>query len=45
MTLYADGEFTTAGPYTRANYLPEWNGTNWSALGSGMNGNVGCLKV
>ena len=34
--LYAGGNFTTAGGVT-ANYIAKWNGTSWSALGSGMN--------
>ena len=31
------GYFTTAGGVT-ANYIAKWNGSAWSALGSGMNG-------
>ncbi len=34
--LYAGGYFTTAGGIT-ANNIAKWNGTSWSALGSGMN--------
>ena len=34
-TLYAGGDFTTAGG-TAANYIAQWNGSSWSALGSGM---------
>jgi hypothetical protein len=37
-TLYAGGNFTSAGG-SAANYIAQWNGTTWSALGSGMNGN------
>lgn len=33
--LYAGGEFTTAGG-SAANNIAKWNGSNWSALGSGM---------
>ena len=33
--LYAGGYFTTAGG-TSANYIAQWNGSSWSALGSGM---------
>jgi hypothetical protein len=35
--LYAGGEFTTAGgnPAVR---IARWNGTNWSAMGSGISG-------
>ena len=36
-TLYAGGDFTTAGG-SAANYIAQWNGTNWSALGSGVSG-------
>jgi hypothetical protein len=36
-TLYAGGEFTTAGGNS-ANNIAQWNGTSWSALGSGMGG-------
>jgi hypothetical protein len=32
--LYVGGEFTQAGNIT-ANYIAKWDGTNWSALGSG----------
>ena len=33
--LYIGGEFTVAGK-TIANNIAEWNGSSWSALGSGM---------
>jgi hypothetical protein len=33
--LYAGGYFTNAGGLP-ANYIARWNGTNWSALGSGL---------
>jgi len=36
--LYAGGHFTTAGGVS-ANYIAQWDGNAWSALGSGMNGN------
>ena len=35
--LYAGGEFTTAGGVS-ANNIAKWNGSAWSALGTGMNG-------
>jgi hypothetical protein len=35
--LYAGGQFTTAGGVP-ANYIAKWNGSAWSALGSGVNG-------
>ena len=34
-TLYAGGDFTTAGG-SAANYIAQWNGSSWSALGSGI---------
>jgi hypothetical protein len=34
-TLYAGGEFTTAGGIN-ANYIAQWDGTNWSSLDSGV---------
>ena len=34
-TLYAGGNFTTAGG-SAANYIAQWNGSSWSALGSGI---------
>ena len=40
-TLYAGGDFTTAGG-SAANYIAQWNGSSWSALGSGMNGECVC---
>jgi len=36
--LYAGGYFTSAGGVP-ANYIARWNGSAWSALGSGMGGN------
>ncbi len=33
--LYAGGEFDSAGG-SLANYVAEWNGTSWSALGPGL---------
>jgi hypothetical protein len=35
--LYAGGDFTAAGGVT-ANHIAKWNGSTWSALGSGMGG-------
>ena len=34
--LYAGGDFTTAGGVS-ANRVAKWNGSKWSALGSGLN--------
>jgi hypothetical protein len=42
--LYAGGYFTTAGGVT-ANRIAKWNGSAWSALGSGMNYPVNALAV
>ncbi|MDO9390165.1 MAG: Ig-like domain-containing protein, partial [bacterium] len=42
--VYIGGEFTTAGGAS-ANYVAKWNGANWTALGSGMNGKVNCLAI
>ena len=40
--LYAGGSFTTAGGVT-VNRIAKWNGTTWSALGSGMDGRINSL--
>jgi hypothetical protein len=42
--LYAGGFFTTAGG-SPANYIAKWDGSTWSALGSGMNYTVNALAV
>ncbi|MGA1701651.1 MAG: hypothetical protein ACO4BY_11045 [Candidatus Nanopelagicales bacterium] len=42
--LYAGGSFTTAGG-APANRVAKWNGTSWSALGTGMNNNVTALAT
>jgi len=42
--LYAGGQFTTAGGGA-ANRIARWDGTSWTALGSGMNGIVWALAV
>ena len=36
--LYAGGHFLSAGEAS-ANYIAKWNGSTWSALGSGLDGN------
>jgi hypothetical protein len=47
--LYAGGYFTTAGSnpfnYGTVNYIAKWDGSTWSALGSGMNNTVHALAV
>jgi K319L-like, PKD domain/Secretion system C-terminal sorting domain len=42
--VYAGGWFTTAGGVA-ANYFAKWNGTSWSASGSGMNSGVSAIAV
>ncbi|MBM4113173.1 MAG: hypothetical protein FJ253_07330 [Phycisphaerae bacterium] len=42
--LYAGGSFITAGGVA-ARRIAKWNGASWSALGTGMNGDVHCLAV
>ncbi|MFN0242219.1 MAG: hypothetical protein ACKVWV_04945 [Planctomycetota bacterium] len=42
--VYAGGEFQVAGE-ALSNRVAEWNGTEWSALGSGVNGTVLALKL
>jgi hypothetical protein len=42
--LYAAGGFTTAGG-NPANYIAKWNGSSWSALGSGIGPYVSALAV
>ncbi|MFO0826591.1 MAG: hypothetical protein U0572_00435 [Phycisphaerales bacterium] len=42
--LYVGGNFTTAGALA-ANRIAKWNGSSWSALGSGLNGEVRALAV
>jgi hypothetical protein len=42
--LYAAGNFTMAGGVA-ANYIAQWDGSNWSAVGSGVGGTVYALAV
>lgn len=42
--LYVGGNFNIAGHVT-ANRIAKWNGNNWSALGSGMDGVVSALAI
>ena len=42
--LYAGGWFTVAGSVS-ANYIARWNGSTWSAMGSGLNGSANALAV
>jgi hypothetical protein len=43
-SLYIGGFFKTAGGVKAAN-IAKWDGTNWSGVGSGFNGNVFALAV
>ncbi len=42
--LYVGGSFTEAGG-SSANRIARWNGSNWSALGSGLNAAVSALAI
>ncbi len=42
--LYAGGVFTTANGIA-ANYIAQWDGSSWTALGSGLNSTVYALAV
>jgi hypothetical protein len=42
--LYAGGWFLAEGE-SIPNYVAKWNGSSWTALGSGLNGSVGALAV
>src|SRR5262245_36356876 len=42
--LYIGGYFTVAGGVV-VNFIAKWNGSSWSALGSGLNGTVSALAV
>src|SRR5207237_643034 len=42
--LFAGGAFTTAGAKT-ARYIARWNGSAWSAVGSGLDDSVYAVAV
>ena len=42
--LVAGGGFTTAGEVS-ANRIASWDGTSWSALGTGTSGSISALTV
>ena len=42
--IYVGGNFHVAGG-VGANYIAQWNGANWSPLGSGLNGPVNAITV
>ncbi len=43
--VYVGGAFTSAGGVANTNYIAKWNGTDWAALGTGMNGAVKTLVI
>jgi hypothetical protein len=43
--LYAGGNFTLAGGVASTAYIARWNGSVWSALGTGMNGAVYAIEI
>jgi hypothetical protein len=43
--LYAGGEFHAAGGVPGTRNIAEWTGSEWLAIGSGMNGRVSALSV
>ena len=44
-TLYAGGDFATAGGVANTTCIAQWNGSAWSSLGTGMDGAVSALAV
>jgi hypothetical protein len=42
--VYAGGDFTVAGSVI-ANHIAKWDGTDWRALGAGVNGSVYALAL
>lgn len=43
--LYAGGAFSNFSNFMPANNIGKWDGSNWSSLGSGLNGRVLALTV
>ncbi len=43
--LYVGGTFTNLAGIAAADYIAKWNGSNWSALGTGTNESVECLAI
>jgi hypothetical protein len=43
--IYAGGIFTNAGGDANGDYIAKWNGTNWSALGTGLNNTVNEIAI
>jgi hypothetical protein len=44
-TLYAAGSFTGMGGVANTNNIAKWNGSAWSALGTGVTGGSGILAM
>ena len=45
VTSTSGGWFTDAGDVAAADHIAKWNGTAWSALGTGLNGIVKAIAV
>lgn len=43
--LYVGGKFTNLAGIAAADYIAKWNGSNWSALGTGTDAPVKCLAI
>lgn len=43
--LYVGGTFTSAGSVTGTNHIARWDGSNWHALGTGLNNQVYCIAI
>ena len=43
--VYAGGDFTMTTSSLTVNHIAKWNGSSWSALGSGMDGDVPALAM
>jgi hypothetical protein len=44
-TLYASGSFTSMGGVANTNNIAQWNGSVWSALGTGVTAGSGALAM
>ncbi len=44
-TLYAVGNFTSAGGTTGRNRIAMWNGTTWITMGTGLNSTALCVVI
>ena len=43
--LYAAGSFTSMGGIANTNNIAQWNGSAWSAMGTGVTGGAGILSM